>query len=267
MRRILHCLAALALLVFANAGLAQPYPAKPVRMIIPWAAGGTTDILGRILAQKMAEKWGQPVLVENRGGAAGNIGTEAVVRAPADGYTLLLGTMSTHAMNQFLYTGMSFDPPAKFVFSDQSNARVGIATDSLVSDGCIISGGQIHRSVLSAGVRVNSFAHVEQCILLEGVRVGRYARLRKVIIDKDVEIPQGMQIGFDLDEDRKRFTVSEDGMAVLMKRSTKIAPVALSTSYLTGSAFIGISMITLNCSGTRLPGVTLSRDMLEGLSY
>ena len=58
----------------------------------------------------MSEKWGQPVLVENRGGAAGNIGTEAVVRSPADGYTLLLGTMSTHAMNQFLYAGMSFDP-------------------------------------------------------------------------------------------------------------------------------------------------------------
>ncbi len=116
-------------------------------------------------------------------------------------------------------TGMSFDPPAKFVFSDQSNARVGISTDSLVSDGCIISGGQIHRSVLSAGVRVNSFAHVEQCILLEGVQVGRYARLRKVIIDKGVEIPQGMQIGFDLEEDRKRFTVSEDGIVVIPKRA------------------------------------------------
>ncbi len=116
-------------------------------------------------------------------------------------------------------TGMSFDPPAKFVFSDQSNARVGIATDSLVSDGCIISGGQIHRAVLSAGVRVNSFAHVEQCILLEGVQVGRYARLRRVIIDKGVEIPQGVQIGFDLEEDRKRFTVSEDGMVVIPKRA------------------------------------------------
>jgi tripartite-type tricarboxylate transporter receptor subunit TctC len=79
-------------------------------MIVPWAPGGTTDILARILGQKMSEKWGQPVLVDNRGGAAGNIGTEAFVRSPADGYTLLLGTMSTHAMNQFLYSGMSFDP-------------------------------------------------------------------------------------------------------------------------------------------------------------
>jgi len=79
-------------------------------MIIPWAPGGTTDILGRVLAQKMGEKWGQPVVVENRGGAAGNIGTEAAARSPADGYTILLGTMSSHAMNPFLYQKMTFDP-------------------------------------------------------------------------------------------------------------------------------------------------------------
>ena len=107
MRRILLCLAFFALPQFAAA---QPYPSKPVRMIVPWAPGGTTDILARILGQKMGEKWGQPVLIDNRAGAAGNIGTEAVVRSPADGYTLLLGTMSTHAMNQFLYAGMTFDP-------------------------------------------------------------------------------------------------------------------------------------------------------------
>ena len=74
-------------------------------------------------------------------------------------------------------------------------------------------------AVLSAGVRVNSFSHVEQCVLLERVQVGRYARLRRVIVDKDVEIPQGMQIGFDLEEDRKRFAVTEDGMVVIPKRA------------------------------------------------
>jgi tripartite-type tricarboxylate transporter receptor subunit TctC len=92
------------------AAAAQVYPSKPVRMIVPWAPGGTTDILGRVIAQKMGEKWGQPVVVENRGGAAGNIGTEAAARSPADGYTILLGTMSSHAMNPFLYARMSFDP-------------------------------------------------------------------------------------------------------------------------------------------------------------
>jgi tripartite-type tricarboxylate transporter receptor subunit TctC len=107
MRRLLCFIAFLALPLAAGA---QAYPAKPVRMIIPWAPGGTTDILGRVLAQKMSEKWGQPVVVENRAGAAGNIGTEAAARAPADGYTLLVGTMSSHAMNPALYAGMTFDP-------------------------------------------------------------------------------------------------------------------------------------------------------------
>jgi tripartite-type tricarboxylate transporter receptor subunit TctC len=111
--RLLSLIAVLFLLAFATPqAAAQAYPAKPVRMIVPWAPGGTTDILGRVIAQKMGEKWGQPVLVENRGGAAGNIGTEAAARSPADGYTLVLGTMSSHAMNQFLYEKMTFDPVA-----------------------------------------------------------------------------------------------------------------------------------------------------------
>ncbi|HWV90065.1 MAG TPA: tripartite tricarboxylate transporter substrate-binding protein, partial [Burkholderiales bacterium] len=111
--RLLSLIAVLFLLPFATPqAAAQAYPTKPVRMIVPWAPGGTTDILGRVIAQKMGEKWGQPVLVENRGGAAGNIGTEAAARSPADGYTLLLGTMSSHAMNQFLYEKMTFDPVA-----------------------------------------------------------------------------------------------------------------------------------------------------------
>jgi glucose-1-phosphate adenylyltransferase len=117
-----------------------------------------------------------------------------------------------------LRTGMSFDPPAKFVFSDQASARVGLATDSMVTDGCIISGGQIHTSVLSNRVRVNSFAQVEQCILLEGVQVGRYSRLRRTIVDKGVTIPPGMSIGFDPEEDRRRgFHVSDTGIVVIPK--------------------------------------------------
>ncbi len=103
-------LLAFAFLIAPLHAAAQSYPAKAVRMIVPWAPGGTTDILGRVLAQKMSEKWGQPVVVENRGGAAGNIGTEAVARAPADGHTVLVGTMSSHAMNPFLYAKMGFDP-------------------------------------------------------------------------------------------------------------------------------------------------------------
>ncbi|MFO0677298.1 MAG: glucose-1-phosphate adenylyltransferase [Polyangiaceae bacterium] len=116
-------------------------------------------------------------------------------------------------------TGNTHDPPAKFVFRDEAQARVGIATDSLVSHGCIISGGRIHRSVLGVGCRINSFSEVEESVLFERVRVGRHARLRRCIIDKDVEIPPGAVIGYDLARDRERFFVSEGGLVVIPKRA------------------------------------------------
>lgn len=116
-------------------------------------------------------------------------------------------------------TGVTHDPPAKFVFRDEAHARVGIATDSLVSHGCIISGGRIHRSVLSVGCRVNSFAEIEESVLYERVRVGRHAKLRRCIIDKDVEVPPGVEVGFDLEADRKRFFVTENGLVVIPKRA------------------------------------------------
>jgi glucose-1-phosphate adenylyltransferase len=116
-------------------------------------------------------------------------------------------------------TGVTHDPPAKFVFRDEVHARVGIATDSLVSHGCIISGGRIHRSVLSIGCRINSFSEVEESVLFERVRIGRHARLRRCIVDKDVEIPQGAEIGFNLEADRRRFHVTENGLVVIPKRA------------------------------------------------
>lgn len=118
-------------------------------------------------------------------------------------------------------TGHSHDPPAKFVFRDEWNARIGIATESLVSLGCIISGGRIHRSVLSSRVRVNSFSHIEDSVLFENVVIGRHAKIRRAIIDKDVEIPAGAEIGYNLEEDKKRWYVSDEGIIVIPKR-TKI---------------------------------------------
>ena len=94
-----------------------------------------------------------------------------------------------------------------------------MATESLVSDGCIISGGRIHRSVLSPRVRVNSFSEVEESVVFEDVSIGRHARIRRAIIDKGVEIPAGLSIGFDLEADRKRFYVSEGGIVVIPKRA------------------------------------------------
>jgi glucose-1-phosphate adenylyltransferase len=101
-------------------------------------------------------------------------------------------------------------PPAKFVFADEEHARMGIATDSLVCEGCIISGGRIDRTILGPAARINSYAHVEESILCDGVDVGRHARLRRVIVDKNVRIPPGTEIGYDPDADRKRFHVVDD---------------------------------------------------------
>jgi glucose-1-phosphate adenylyltransferase len=122
-------------------------------------------------------------------------------------------------LNWPIRTGYNHDPPAKFVFRDEANARVGIATESLVSLGCIISGGRIHRSVLGNRVRVNSFSHIEESVLFENVVIGRHAKIRRAIIDKDVEIPAGTEIGYNSAEDKKRWYVSEGGIVVIPKRA------------------------------------------------
>jgi glucose-1-phosphate adenylyltransferase len=116
-----------------------------------------------------------------------------------------------------IYTQNPNYPPAKFVFADVANNRVGHATDSLVSEGCIISGGHVNRSVLSPKVRVNSFSEVNESILFENVQIGRRCRIRRAIIDKNVEIPAGMTIGYDLDQDRQRFHVSPAGIVAIPK--------------------------------------------------
>jgi len=109
-------------------------------------------------------------------------------------------------------------PSVKTVFSgDEVAGRVGLVLDSLVSGGCIVSGGRVQRSILSPNVRINSYSQVYDSILMEGVNVGRYAKIRRAIIDKDVNIPQGMVIGYNLEEDRKRFFVSESGIVVVAK--------------------------------------------------
>ncbi|MBI4566593.1 MAG: glucose-1-phosphate adenylyltransferase [Planctomycetes bacterium] len=112
-------------------------------------------------------------------------------------------------------------PPPKFVFAQEHpGGRLGIAMDSLVSSGCIVSGGRAQNSILSPFVRINSYAEVRDSILFEHVNVGRHARIRRAIIDKDVTIPEGMQIGYDLESDRKQFTVTENGIVVISKRQT-----------------------------------------------
>lgn len=114
-RAILTAGVVLAALVLAPVTLrAQSYPSKPIRLIIPFPPGGSTDILGRSLAQKLSESWGQQVLVDNRGGAGGTIGADLAAKAPADGYTLLMGHIGTLAVNVALYPKLSYDPVRDF---------------------------------------------------------------------------------------------------------------------------------------------------------
>ena len=93
---------------------AQPYPLKPVRCVVPYPPGGPTDIIGRAVAQKLAEALGQSVLIDNRGGAAGTIGSEHVARSPADGYTLLWATPGTHGIAPSIYPKLPYDPVKDF---------------------------------------------------------------------------------------------------------------------------------------------------------
>ena len=108
-------------------------------------------------------------------------------------------------------------PPAKTVFADEVTGRLGLMVDSLVANGCILSGGRVQRCVLSPNVRVNSFAQVHDSILMEGVEVGRYAKIQRAIIDKDVVIPRYAEIGYHLEDDQRRFTVTERGVVVVAK--------------------------------------------------
>jgi len=106
-------------------------------------------------------------------------------------------------------------PPAKFVFA-QEGRRMGVAIDSIVSSGCIISGGRVLHSVLSPGVRVNSYCEVEYSILMPNVEIGRFSRIRRAIIDTNVKVPESSVIGFDAEDDRRKgYHITESGIAVV----------------------------------------------------
>ncbi len=115
-RALAHvALGIVATFLVANSALAQSaWPSKPVKIVVPFAPGGTTDILARAIAPELGKAFGQAFVVENRGGAGGNIGAEQVAKAPADGYTLLMGTVGTHGINKTLYAKLAFDPQKDF---------------------------------------------------------------------------------------------------------------------------------------------------------
>src|SRR5215831_6207527 len=116
-----RCWIALAILSAAIAGTAAAqerpaaFPTRAIKIVVPFPAGGPSDVLARMIGQKMSEDWGQPVLVENRVGANTVIGAQAVQKSPADGYTMLMAIDSTLAMNQYLYRNLPYDPFNDFV--------------------------------------------------------------------------------------------------------------------------------------------------------
>jgi tripartite-type tricarboxylate transporter receptor subunit TctC len=101
--------------LIANPASAETWPSKPVKIVVPFAPGGTTDILARAVAPELSKAFGQQFIVDNRAGAGGNIGAELVAKAPNDGYTLLMGTVGTHGINRALYKSLPFDPIKDFV--------------------------------------------------------------------------------------------------------------------------------------------------------
>ncbi|WP_459616612.1 Bug family tripartite tricarboxylate transporter substrate binding protein [Bordetella sp. 2513F-2] len=108
------CCALLAAVATLGPAAHAEYPERPIKLTVPWPPGGATDVLARMLAQQLSQQMGQTVIVDNKAGAGGNIGTAAFVREPADGYALLMATSSTHAANPHLYSRLGFDPVKDF---------------------------------------------------------------------------------------------------------------------------------------------------------
>ena len=141
-RLALATIAQAAIVFIAPAVSAQTaWPTKPVKIVVPFAPGGTTDILARAVAPELSKAFGQTFVVENRAGAGGNVGADIVAKSPADGYTLLMGTVGTHAINKSLYSKMPYDPQKDFapitlvagvpnvmVMNTETAARLGINT-------------------------------------------------------------------------------------------------------------------------------------------
>jgi tripartite-type tricarboxylate transporter receptor subunit TctC len=119
--KLLRCLVSslLVCLPLAAAAQASDFPGKAIRIVVPFPPGGATDAAARLVAVKMSEHWGQPVLVDNRAGAGGNVGSDLVAKSPADGYTLVMGVTGSHAINASLYSKMPYDPVTDFVAISQ----------------------------------------------------------------------------------------------------------------------------------------------------
>ena len=191
-----------------------------VKRLIEDARSDSTHDFGRDIIPSMIEK-DQVFAFDFRQGDQGGVGywrdvgtIDAYFEANMD-LVSVTPQLNLYDSQWPILTYQSPHPPAKTVWAEGS--RVGTALNSIISNGCIISGGSVKRSILSPKVTIHSHAVVEDCILLEGVDVGRYAKIRRTIIDKEVQIPQGMEVGYNLEEDVRRFTVTGSGIVVVPK--------------------------------------------------
>jgi tripartite-type tricarboxylate transporter receptor subunit TctC len=163
-------LAAVALAAGATAVFAQAWPAKPVRIVVAFTAGGTTDIMARTLAQRLSERFMQPFVVENKPGAGGNIGTEYVVRAPADGYTLIVNSVGPMAVNSTLYRNLPYDPLTDLVpiaqISDVPNVLVAPPSLGVKSLAELIAYGKANPGKLNyASTGIGTSSHLSGVML------------------------------------------------------------------------------------------------------
>ena len=182
------------------------------------------DIIPRIIGDSRVFAF--PFIDENRKSQAywRDVGTiDSYFEANMD-LTRVDPLLNLYDMDWPIRTKSDTYPPPKFVFGgSQSDERIGTAIDSIVCPGCIVSGGRAERSILGPGVRINSYAQVEDSILFDRVDVGRHAKIRRAIIDKEVHIPPGCSIGFDHELDRRRgFTISPGGVVVIGKSDTVV---------------------------------------------
>jgi len=162
--------AAIAVFLMSLPAWGQAWPAKPVKIVVAFTAGGTTDIMARTLAQRLSEKYGQPFVIENKPGAGGNIGTEYVVRSPPDGYTLIVNSVGPMAVNPTLYKSLPYDPLSDLVpvaqISDVPNVLVVPPALGVKSVAELITYGKAHAGAMNyASTGIGTSSHLSGFML------------------------------------------------------------------------------------------------------
>ncbi len=224
MRKFIHVAAAVLLAAGSLQALAQEYPSKPVHVIITFPAGTATDIVGRVVAQKLSEFWGQPVVVENRGGAGGSIGTAIVAKAAPDGYTLLINS-SAHAVNPAINAKLPYDTLKDFVeiasLAGQPNVLVVPPGSPIKSVADLITSAKTKPGAInfaSAGVGSGTHLNLEKFKLATGVDVTH------------IPYKGSPEVFGDLLTGRVDYYFAPISAAMSAMRSGKLRPLAVSTA-------------------------------------